>query len=70
MAQSYVAQKFGMYAETEFGTQYQEGKANIEALETDKYTKEFLTELQCRPSDPPTIDTQIDATTVKTNYIH
>eukprot|EP00957_Ditylum_brightwellii_P000555 42978-Ditylum_brightwellii.AAC.1 len=63
MAQPYLAQKFGMYAETEFRAQYQEGKANIEALETDKYTKEFLTELQHQPNDPPTIDTHIDATT-------
>eukprot|EP00957_Ditylum_brightwellii_P171376 13046991-Ditylum_brightwellii.AAC.1 len=63
MAQPYLAQKFGTYAETEFEVQYQEGKGNIEALETDKYTREFLTELQCQPSDPPTIGTHIDETT-------
>eukprot|EP00957_Ditylum_brightwellii_P011952 901485-Ditylum_brightwellii.AAC.1 len=47
MAQPYLAQKFRMYAETVFSVQCQEEKSNIEASETDKYTKEFLTELQC-----------------------
>eukprot|EP00957_Ditylum_brightwellii_P210308 15364817-Ditylum_brightwellii.AAC.1 len=41
MAQPYLANMFGSYTEMEFGQQYQEGKADIESLETDIYTKDF-----------------------------
>eukprot|EP00957_Ditylum_brightwellii_P087347 6648584-Ditylum_brightwellii.AAC.1 len=55
-------------AETPFGEAFRAGNANIDTLEIDKYMKDFLKELQQKPTDPPPIDITMTAEKVKTNY--
>eukprot|EP00957_Ditylum_brightwellii_P075006 5700452-Ditylum_brightwellii.AAC.1 len=59
---------FGKYAEEAMGVAFREGKLDLEKLNVDKYTKEFLKELQQKTTDPPCINTQLSANDVKRNY--
>eukprot|EP00957_Ditylum_brightwellii_P145831 11104305-Ditylum_brightwellii.AAC.1 len=68
MGQPYLASIFGPLADTEVGKKLREDTADVESLHTDIHTKEFLKELQQKTTNPPFIDTHIEATTVRTNY--
>eukprot|EP00957_Ditylum_brightwellii_P099157 7552329-Ditylum_brightwellii.AAC.1 len=52
IAQPYLANMFGSYIDMEFSENYQEGKADIDSLETDIHTKEVLQEVQRKQSNP------------------
>ena len=58
----------GPNANTEMGKAYRNGEQQIEVFKTDKYTKDFLQELQRNKDDPPIIDTTISMSNVKKNY--
>eukprot|EP00957_Ditylum_brightwellii_P141010 10742624-Ditylum_brightwellii.AAC.1 len=60
----------GEYDEPPDGEKFREGTLNIETLPVEKYTKEFLKEIQQKPHDPPTIDTTIHPADIKRNYKH
>eukprot|EP00957_Ditylum_brightwellii_P070484 5354994-Ditylum_brightwellii.AAC.1 len=48
---------FGEYAKLPLGQQFRDGTLDVDDLEVDSYTKEFLCELQRKPTDPPEINT-------------
>jgi hypothetical protein len=50
---------FGELAEKPKGELYRKGQLNIDELDIDQYTKEFLQDLQRQPDDPPFIDTTV-----------
>ena len=58
----------GQYAETEMGSNYRNGEENIGVFNTDKYTNNFMHELQRNDKDPPMINTSISTTNMKKNY--
>eukprot|EP00957_Ditylum_brightwellii_P197587 15053435-Ditylum_brightwellii.AAC.1 len=47
---------FGEYAELPLGQQFRDGTPDVDNLEVDNYTKEFLCELQRKSTDPPEIN--------------
>eukprot|EP00957_Ditylum_brightwellii_P046577 3533904-Ditylum_brightwellii.AAC.1 len=47
----------GYCRDTEFAKELRDGAADIESIDTDHYNKEFLEELQHKPTDPPKIAT-------------
>eukprot|EP00957_Ditylum_brightwellii_P068131 5172052-Ditylum_brightwellii.AAC.1 len=47
-----LASLFGQYADTPFAKEFLAGRADIDALNVNKYTTAFLKELQRKPSDP------------------
>eukprot|EP00957_Ditylum_brightwellii_P028557 2157348-Ditylum_brightwellii.AAC.1 len=59
-----LATLFGQYANTPFAKEFLAGRANTDALNLNKYTTTFLKKLQCKPTDPPHIDTPINAKVV------
>eukprot|EP00957_Ditylum_brightwellii_P209043 15359997-Ditylum_brightwellii.AAC.1 len=59
---------FEQYAELPLREAFCNGTLNIDRPNTDCYTKEFLKELQCQPSDPPCISTELGAKDIKVNY--
>jgi hypothetical protein len=59
---------FGEYAEKPTGVAFREGTANIDDIEVNDITKEFLKELQRQPEDPPEIDTTITYKDIRRNY--
>eukprot|EP00957_Ditylum_brightwellii_P099451 7575798-Ditylum_brightwellii.AAC.1 len=51
---------FGEYAERPLRQQFIDGTLNVDDLDVDYYTKEFLRELQRKPTNPPAINTTIN----------
>eukprot|EP00957_Ditylum_brightwellii_P117741 8982409-Ditylum_brightwellii.AAC.1 len=47
---------FGEYAELPLSQQFRDGTLDVDGLEVDNYTKEFLHELQRKSTDPPEIN--------------
>eukprot|EP00957_Ditylum_brightwellii_P189777 14447927-Ditylum_brightwellii.AAC.1 len=58
----------GKYAEAQGGEQYRNGTLDIENLEVDNYTEDFLKEMQCTSDDPPEIDATLKRNDIKQNY--
>eukprot|EP00957_Ditylum_brightwellii_P211130 15365790-Ditylum_brightwellii.AAC.1 len=63
-----LANLFGKFAETPFDREFCAGDANIDKLQIDKVTKEYLKELVRKPTDPPVIKTTITAKDIQRNY--
>lgn len=59
---------FGLYAETEMRETFSNGTLTINALNVDRYTKQFLKELQRKEDDPPEISTEFTPKDIKANY--
>eukprot|EP00957_Ditylum_brightwellii_P011551 873344-Ditylum_brightwellii.AAC.1 len=63
-----VQELFGDLAEKDSRVAFRQGQLDIDTLVMDKYTKEFLKELQRKDDDPPEIDCTITTSDIKSNY--
>eukprot|EP00957_Ditylum_brightwellii_P210872 15365507-Ditylum_brightwellii.AAC.1 len=59
---------FREYTETQEGKKFRDGSLSIDQLPVEKYTREFLKELQKKPSDPTPINTNLCPADIKRNY--
>eukprot|EP00957_Ditylum_brightwellii_P125100 9536534-Ditylum_brightwellii.AAC.1 len=59
---------FDKFADTPFGREFRAGYANIDELQNDKVTKEYLKELVRKPTDSPVMETTITAKDIQRNY--
>eukprot|EP00957_Ditylum_brightwellii_P068859 5227216-Ditylum_brightwellii.AAC.1 len=59
---------FGEYAELPLGQQFRDGTLDVNDLEVDYYTKEFLRELQKKPTDPPEINPILTHLDIRCNF--
>eukprot|EP00957_Ditylum_brightwellii_P108735 8294767-Ditylum_brightwellii.AAC.1 len=59
---------FGELAEKHEGELYHKGQLNIDELDIDQYTKEFLQDLQQQPDDHPFIDTTVTPQEFRKQY--
>eukprot|EP00957_Ditylum_brightwellii_P126357 9632668-Ditylum_brightwellii.AAC.1 len=50
------------------GVAFREGTLDLDQLNVDHYTAEFLQKLQCQPTNPPCINTDISPSDIKRNY--
>eukprot|EP00957_Ditylum_brightwellii_P013450 1015187-Ditylum_brightwellii.AAC.1 len=63
-----IQELFGDLAEKDSGVAFKQGQLDIDTLDTDEYTKEFLKELQRKDNNPPEIDCTITTSDIKSNY--
>eukprot|EP00957_Ditylum_brightwellii_P194636 14826259-Ditylum_brightwellii.AAC.1 len=61
---------FGEYAEKPAGEKVRNGTLEIDQLEVNNITKEFLRKLQCNKNGPQEIDTTISHQDIRCNYKH
>eukprot|EP00957_Ditylum_brightwellii_P136349 10398591-Ditylum_brightwellii.AAC.1 len=59
---------FREYAERPLGQQLRDGTLSVDDLDVDYHTKEFLRDLQRKPTNPPTINTTIKSQDIQRNY--
>ena len=62
-----LLKQLGSYAETTLGKFFCTPEKETPDLDLDTYTKEFITELKRKETDPPKIDTTITTTNVNNN---
>eukprot|EP00957_Ditylum_brightwellii_P194820 14840518-Ditylum_brightwellii.AAC.1 len=63
-----LLKQLGSYADKTLGNFFHNLEKETPDLDLDAFTKEFVSELKRKESDPPKIDTTITTTNVKNNY--